>query len=288
MLKKGLRYAVRSAARWLAEEEKPIEEAPFGAPPFYYEESNRFFRKLVTQDRLRRPHYVWGAVQGVNLAKVLGYSRISFIEFGVAGGNGLTALESIAEKLQPDFNVEIEIHGFDAIGGMPKPTDPRDLPNLWREGFYPMDRDKLERRLKSAKLHLGSVEETVPRFIESKPAPVAFVVFDLGYYSSTLKALQVFTADQTLLLPRIHCFFRSVLALCLGDHAGERLAMSEFNANHQARKISKIHGMKYFLGPNVGRWVDQYFMMHIFDHKQYGQYDGLIQEATLDLPDESA
>jgi hypothetical protein len=35
----------------------------------------------------------------------------------------------------------------------------------------------------------------------------------------------------------------------------------------------------------VGRWVDQYYMAHLFDHPLYGRYDGLIQEATLNLPD---
>ena len=282
MLKRAIRGGIRRAARWLAEE-KAVKQEPYGLPPFSYEESNRFFRKLVTQDRLRRPHFVWGAVQGVNLAKVLGFSRVSFIEFGVAGGNGLTALESIAEELQPVFDIEIDIHGFDAVGGMPKTTDPRDLPNLWRQGFYPMNREALDRRLKKAKLHLGSVDETIRAFIESKPAPVAFIGFDLCFYSSTIKALRIFDGDQSLLLPRVHCFYRNVLGVTVGDHNGERLAMSEFNATHEARKISKIYGLQYFLGPKVGRWVDQFYMAHIFDHDLYGQYDGLIREATLDL-----
>jgi hypothetical protein len=270
------------ATKWLAEQ-KPVQEEQFGPPPFSYEESNRLFGKLVAQDRLRRPHYVWGAVQGVNLAKALGFSRVSFIEFGVAGGNGLTALESIAQKLQTAFNVEIDVHGFDAIGGMPKATDNRDTPNLWREGFYPMDPDKLRERLQKAKLHLGLVEETVPVFIESKPAPVAFIGFDLCFYSSTLKAFRIFDAHQSLLLPRVHCFFRNILGRTFGDHNGERLAMSEFNASHETRKISKIYGLQYYLGSKVGRWVDQFYIAHIFDHDLYGQYDGLIKEATLDL-----
>jgi hypothetical protein len=282
MLKRAVRAAVRRATRWLAEE-NTVKLEPYGIPPLSYEDCNRFFRKLVFQDRLRRPHFVWGAIQGANLAKVLGLPRVSFIEFGVAGGNGLTALESIAEKLEPVFDIEIDIHGFDAVGGMPKATDPRDLPNLWREGFYPMDPEKLRERLRRAKLHLGVVEETVPEFIESKPAPVAFIAFDLCFYTSTIKAFRLFDADQSLLLPRIHCFFRNVLGVTLGDHNGERLAMSEFNAAHETRKISQIYGLQYFLRPRVGRWVDQYYMVHIFDHALYGQYDGLIREATLDL-----
>jgi hypothetical protein len=287
MIKRTLRAAVRLAGSWLAEE-KSVQEEKYGLPPFSYEESNRFFGKLVARDRLRRPHYLWGAVQGVNLAKALGLSRVSLIEFGVAGGNGLTALESAAEKLQPAFNIEIDVHGFDAIAGMPKATDNRDTPNLWREGFYPMDPEKLRDRLQKARLHLGLVEETVPLFIESKPAPVAFIGFDLCFHSSTLKAFRIFDAHQSLLLPRVHCFFRNILGRTFGDHNGERLAMSDFNASHESRKISKIYGLQYYLGSKVGRWVDQFYMAHIFDHDLYGQYDGLIQESALDLREERA
>jgi len=284
MLKRSVRAAIRLARDWLAEKD-PQPEITCGAPPFLYEDANAFFRKMIQERRLRRPHYVWGAVQALNLAKVLGIERVSFIEFGVAGGNGLTALESIAATLGPAFDVNVDIHGFDAVAGMPKARDHRDLPNLWREGFYPMDPKKLERTLKNAKVHLGLVEETVPEFLRAKPAPIAFIVFDLCLYSSTTKAFQVLKSDPNLLLPRVHCFFRNTLGPTLGDFNGERLAISEFNADNGMRKISKIYGLEYFLRPLPGRWVDQYYMAHAFDHPLYGCYDGLIQQATLDLSD---
>lgn len=289
MIKQAARTAIRLARQWLAEEEVvETDNYAYGGPPFLYEDGNHYFKKIVKEQRLRRPHFVWGALQGVNLAKVLGLSRVSLIEFGVAGGNGLVALENIAQTLEGIFGVGIDVHGFDAVGGMPKAKDHRDLPNLWRAGFYPMNRKKLEQRLKRSKLHLGMVDETVSAFIESKPAPVAFIAFDLCFYSSTSKAFHVFDADQSLLLPRIHCFFRNILGCTFGDYNGERLAMSEFNSSHEMRKISKIYGLQYFLGSNIGRWVDQSYMAHIGDHHLYGQYDGLIQQATLDLPDEPA
>jgi len=242
---------------------------------------------MVAERGLRRPHYVWGAVQALNLAKALGIGRVSFIEFGVAGGNGLTALESIAAHVGPEFGVDVDIHGFDAVGGMPKARDHRDLPHLWSEGFYPMDPDKLRRKLKSARLHLGLVEKTVPAFLDSGPAPVAFIAFDLCLYSSTTRALQVLEVqDPTLLLPRVHCFFRNILGPSVGDFNGERLAMAEFNERHDMRKISKIYALNHFLRhPPVGRWVDQYYMAHAFDHPLYGHYDGLISESTLNLKD---
>ncbi len=257
MLKRAVRAGVRLAHGWLSETEKP-PHVDYGKPPYLYEDANAFCKQIVRDRGLRRPHYAWGAVQAMNLAKVIGIPRISFIEFGVAGGNGLTALEGIAEALIPEFGVEVEIYGFDAVSGMPKTQDYRDLPNLWREGFYPMDPAKLKQKLTRAKLQLGAVEETVPTFLKSGPAPIGFIAFDLCFYSSTIKALRVLEGDPAVLMPRIHCFFRNVLALSLGDFNGERLAMSEFNASHTVRKISKIYGLEYFLGSHVGRWVDQY------------------------------
>ena len=92
MLKRSLKSCLRRAKAWLAEEEAALE---CGTPPFDYEGANCFFKKAMKERGLRRPHYAWGAVQALNLAKRLSLPRISLIEFGVAGGLGLTALERI-------------------------------------------------------------------------------------------------------------------------------------------------------------------------------------------------
>jgi hypothetical protein len=288
MLKKAVRAAIRKVRRWL-EEEEVVQNDNYGAPPFCYADLNVLSKKINDQNGgLQRPDYAWGALQSVNLAKVLGVKGVSFIEFEVAGGNGLIALENIAQYLQTLFGLEIDIYGFDAVGGLPKAKDHRDLPNLWREGYYPMNKEKLKQRLKKAKLILGLVEETVPKFIHAKPAPIAFTAFDLCFYSSTMKAFQIFDADQSIVLPRVHCFFRNILGRTFGDHNGERLAISDFNASHEMRKISKIYGLQYYLGSQIAgqRWVEQFYMAHIFDHELYGCYDGLISETTRDLRDE--
>ena len=282
MLKRVLRGVVRRTQEWL-KEEPVMPKIECGNPPFSYDNANRFFKKIIMEDRLRRPHYVWGAVQGINLARALGLKRVSLIEFGVAGGNGLTALEQAAERLQKTFDLDIEVYGFDAVTGMPKPKDNRDVPNMWREGFYPMNQKELEKRLKRTKLYLGPVQETVSAFVKSKPAPIAFIVFDLCFYSSTKKAFDVFDADPSIFVPRVNCFFRDILGCTIGDFNGDRLAIAEFNAEHEMKKISKIYGLQYFLGPNFGRWVEQSYMVHLFDHPSYATYDGLIQQATLEL-----
>ena len=286
ILRRGLRAAVRLARTWL--EEPVVEETShLGDPPYTYEQTNQLFKTLVAENSFGREQYLWGALQGINLAKALGQKRVSFLEFGVAGGIGLIALENIAQALEPIFGVEIETHGFDMGTGLPKPVDYRDLPNLWREGYYAMDTEKLASRLKRSKLHLGPVNETVFEFMRSGPAPVAFISFDLDYYSSTAQAFKLFEAHEDLLLPRIHCYFDDIMGKTFSDFTGERLAIDEFNAASFARKISPIHGLRFFLPP-PGRhsiWPDMMFMAHMFDHSLYGHYDGLLEQSHHPLPE---
>ena len=287
ILRRGLRAAVRIARGWLAEPEHAVENYQLGDPPYTYEQANHLFNTLATQHGIDRAPYLWGALQGVNLARALGQKRVSLLEFGVAGGNGLVALEHIARILEPIFGVDIETHGFDMGTGLPKAEDYRDLPNLWREGYYSMDLQKLKQRLKGSKLHLGPISETLPEFIKSGPPAVAFISFDFDYYSSTVQALNLFRADPKLLLPRIHCYFDDIMGKTFSDFTGERLAINEFNAASPARKISPIHGLRFFL-PSPGRhsiWPEMMFMAHVFDHPLYSHYDGLVEHAHHPLAD---
>jgi hypothetical protein len=66
------------------------------------------------------------------------------------------------------------------------------------------------------------------------------------------------------------------MGLTCGDHNGERLAITDFNASHEMRKISPIYGLKYFLpAPHAHHiWTEQFFLAHIFDHSDYGHFDG--------------
>jgi hypothetical protein len=94
---------------------------------------------------------------------------------------------------------EIDVYGFDTGGGLPKPLDYRDVPNLYLEAADPMNHESLRRQLKKAHLLLGLVQDTVNEFIKSAPAPVAFISFDMDYYSSTMHAFKLFDADKRLL-----------------------------------------------------------------------------------------
>lgn len=238
-----------------------------------------------------RPNYTWPVVQAAYLAKALGHTRISVIEFGVAGGNGLLALERAAEIIESLFGVAIDVYGFDSGRGLPKPVDYRDLPHFWKESFYKMDEKRLKKRLRRSHLVIGPVDETVRRFLKSKPAPVGFVSFDLDYYSSTAQAFKLLLAEHSLLMPRIHCYFDDIMGLTHSEFTGERLAIREFNDTHEFKKITPIPGLHYFLPPQYGHepWPEQMFLCHLFDHPMYTHYDGIHKERNrtqLDLQDD--
>jgi Homeodomain-like domain len=131
------------------------------------------------------------------------------------------------------------------------------------------------RRSLLALLKLGLVQETVPAFVQSSPAPVAFVSFDLDLYSSTRDALKVFEADERLLLPRVLCYFDDILGLTYSDYTGERLAIAEFNATHAMRKLSPLYGLKYYVPAQVRDqwWTECFYFLHIFDHVLYNHPD---------------
>jgi hypothetical protein len=207
------------------------------------------FGLRVAYGKLPHPAYAYGMYQAALLARRLGIARVTTIEFGVAGGSGLLAMEEIAHEVEAELGVEFEIYGFDRGKGLPKPTDYRDLPYVYKEGHYEMDEAKLRSRLRRARLVLGDVVETVPTFFARyAAAPVGFVSIDLDFYSSAAAALGLFDADHDNLLPRVFCYLDDVIFPDLAIHnewVGELLAIKEFNEQHARRKIAPIHGLRH-------------------------------------------
>jgi hypothetical protein len=192
-------------------------------------------------------------LEAARLAKALGLSEISAIEFGVAGGNGLIEMEKIADIIERESGVKFHIFGFDLESGLPESSDYRDMPYTWKPGFFKMDRKKLESRLSRARLVIGDVKETVATFFKIyTPPPIGFISFDLDLYSSTKKAFALFEDENMKnFMPRTYCYFDDII----GDHnevhcryVGELLAIDEFNEGHEFRKLCKINGLSYKLG----------------------------------------
>jgi hypothetical protein len=235
---------------------------------------------LSYADKLRwnivdRPHYGYCLLQSARLARRLGISRISAIEFGVAGGNGLLAMERHAQRVQQETGIEIAIYGFDSGCGMPPPRDYRDLPYMWEAGDFVMDVDELRKRLQTAQLVLGPVEQTVATFCERhQPPPIGFIAFDLDYYSSTLRALRILEAEHKYLQPRITCYFDDIVGdidWAYNEFTGEVLAIHEFNATHHDIKVAAVLGLRFCGGKIPSVWHEQVFVAHLFHHPDYGR-----------------
>lgn len=226
-------------------------------------------------DVFRRPHYAYCIYQAALLAHRLGVKEISVLEFGVAGGNGLVEVEELALQVEDRLSPRIQVYGFDTGTGLPPPVDYRDLPYLWREGFFQMDEAALKRRLHRAKLVIGNVAQTVPKFLEEhSAAPVGAIMVDLDYYSSTADALRILTAPPQGLLPRVYCYFDDVMSSETGilcDHVGQLLAIREYNEKGPMRKLAPIAGFgasRYVRAP----WNEQIYVHHAFDHPHYNDY----------------
>lgn len=284
ILDKVARRVIRRARNYVARlDADPGREVKPDDNDVAYPWLNSVFSRLMYDGRgALRPSYTLGVLHGAHLARALGIPRVSVIEFGVAGGVGLISLERIADEVSRVLDVAIDVYGFDTGAGLPKPVDHRDLPNLYTEGGFPMDAEKLAARLRKARLVLGLIEDTIPKFLESRPAPVAFISFDLDYYSSTLHAFKVLEADTDVLLPRVHCYFDDIMGFTCSEFTGERLAISEFNTGHPARKISPIYGLKHFLPRQYlnEQWVEMLYLAHMFDHPMYERNDGLVRRAV--------
>jgi hypothetical protein len=240
---------------------------------------NMRFRRLSYASQLEyglldRAHYGHCLLQAAILARRLGHDSVSAIEFGVAGGNGLMALEDHAERVEKETGVRVAIYGFDTGTGMPKPVDHRDMPYLWQAGYFAMDVERLRARLRRSKLILGPVEETAERFCRAEnPPPIGFISFDLDYYSSTVAAFRVFAAELRHFLPRVACYFDDTVGdidWAYNEFTGELLAIREFNDTHDDMKIAPVRGLRHFAHRIPRLWHEQIFVAHLFRHLEYG------------------
>lgn len=243
-------------------------------PPF------RFFVKKILNlwpvsvetrerwDLSSRPNYLAGVLAAAKEAATRNIPRILAVEFGVAGGNGLVALQEIADAVEKTTGVEIGVVGFDAGSGLPELCgDHRDHPDQWSEGMYEMDVDKLKSRLKNrTRLVLGNIAETIPEFVASQQdAPIGFVAFDVDLYSSTRDALRIFTHPDKQMLLRTYVYFDNLHNRCSHTWAGERLAIREFNEQSADVKVDRWHGLPSGRPFEAESWIDRMYIAHDLD-----------------------
>jgi len=235
------------------------------------------FEFRLELEAFERPAYAYCMWHAARLSHALGLPKISAIEFGVAGGNGLVAIEGLAREIEGRIPVKWEVYGFDLGEGLPEHSDYRDCPFIWQKGLYKMDAESVRTRLKDSSLILGPVSQTIPSFVaEFSPAPIGFISFDLDYYSSTRDAFRILGEADEYFLPRVFCYFDDVAGsddqlLCVD--LGELLAIEEFNREHSNQKLRPVHGLqskRRLLCP----WVEKVYALHRFFHPQYSVYAG--------------
>ena len=247
---------------------------------------------------VRYPQYSFGLASACREAKALGINKISALEFGVAGGNGLMALASAAHQCTIEFGIEVQVFGFDSGIGMPNHQGFVDAPYLWKQGDFRMDAGALRDSMpKSTNVIIGQVSDSVPFYLSkvrrssltlesgqavsgiakrpSEPctllrsderfdtsAPIAFVSFDLDYYSSTKAALQLFRGAPCL--PRVWTYFDDLDFI--SKQTGEWLAIDEFNSEMNGESFISEVALSM---PSWVNWAHRMRVLHNYNHPMY-------------------
>src|SRR5262249_23563304 len=149
------------------------------------------FRLKVTFDLVLREWHAFSLLKAADQAKDCGIEEFTALEFGVAHGNGLKNIVSLAQRVTRTTGVRIKVVGFDSGTGMPDPIDYRDHPNMYHRGEFPMDYPRLRAALPTeAELVIGEVKDTLGAWLRENEGkrPIGFVSVDLDYYSSTAEA----------------------------------------------------------------------------------------------------
>jgi hypothetical protein len=231
-----------------------------------------------------RPHYETIILESAIEAKKIGYKKISILELGVAGGNGLIALEKYKKKVEKFTNIKINIFGFDTGEGLPKTQNKFDLPYYWSEGDFKIDKEKIEKKIKS-KIYYGDIKDTFEKFIESKPEIISAIFLDMDYYTSTKNFLDLISRYKDSFAPRVYFYFDDIFSTNhhINEHNGELLAIKEFNEKNLNIKIGKsINSSSDFKFPIA---KEKLFIMNNFDHEDYFVNINSEQSQSLSLED---
>ena len=228
------------------------------------------FRTKVAFDLVVRQQYAFPILFAADLAARNGIDTVTLLEFGVASGAGLLNMCQIAEAATKATGIKFRIFGFDTGKGMPPAIDYRDLPEVFQEGDFPMDVESLAKSLPPfAELVIGDIAETVPAFLAkfSPAAPIGFISVDVDYYSSAKQVLQILTGSPQSYLPIVATYLDDIGVPGSNPWTGELLAVREFNAGNEMRKIAPFTLLRSQRIFKNTQWIDRMFAAHIHDHR---------------------
>jgi hypothetical protein len=212
----------------------------------------------VYWESLERAPYAFGLWHAARRAEQLQVKEITAIEFGVANGRGLLAMQRHARAIERETGIGIWVFGFDLGSGLPETNDPRDHVDMWKSGDYAMDPTRLQAQLSArTALVLGDVAKTVPTF--APRGPIGFIAFDLDLYSSTMHAFRIF---EKPILPHTPVYFDDVILPFNHCFAGELLAIDDFNRRSENIKIDRWHGIKLLTAFSDSQWAEQMYTAH--------------------------
>jgi hypothetical protein len=222
-------------------------------------------RSKANWDAVSRPHYLVGTLQAADQALRQRVKQICVIEFGVAAGAGLLALQEYAAAVEQETGVKISVYGFDTGKGIPTLCgDHRDHPDQWRPCDYPMNEGALRSKLTDrTTLVIGNVADTVAGFVRQKQnCPIGFVSFDLDLYSSTVQAFDIFNLPEKRMLHRTFLYFDDVDFVFNHKFAGELLAIDEFNRSNASVKIDEWRGLSKNRVFPENSWLKKMYVAH--------------------------
>lgn len=228
-------------------------------------------RMKIFYDLCVRQQHAFGLLTAADAALSAGYGRVTAIEFGVASGTGLLNICKLASRITKVTGVAFDIVGFDNVSGMPPLRDYRDHPELYQPGWYPMTSpDALRAALPAnATLLLGDIAQTVDGFMvgHDKKSPIGFVSVDVDYYWSAVECLKCLSDAPEHYLPTVAMYFDDVGGPDHNPWCGELLAINEFNANNQMRKIAPINFLRETRLFRNAAWIAKMYFCQVFDHR---------------------
>lgn len=246
-----------------------------------------FYKYFFDNNKLDKMNYAKMVYASAIQAKRLGYRAISVIEFGVAMGNGLLALQFHAREISRLLGIEIQVYGFDTGKGLPSyDVSHLDMPFQWQQGLFEMDFSGLNQKLESAKLIIGDISHTISAFFHSyQPAPIGMISVDVDLYTSTLPILKMLENNgMEYFVPRIYMYFDDILGgyECLGQN----MAIKSFNKRNEGVACISPEGTEcgiaWLHGVNRPRYYDDNIKIcHLFNHPDY---DKFIRNNTNNIP----